>query len=80
MPSDEKQIGKVEVRVQTEERIYAINKLASAIETLAQALNSSPHVYVQNCTIQGSPGVSIDTEAKITRSEIITDESREEIE
>lgn len=67
-------IGKVQVRVQTEDRLYAINKLASAIEQLARALSTGTSVYVSDCTIHGSPGVEIDTATRVDRTEIVTDE------
>lgn len=68
-------IGKIQVRVQTEERLYAINKLASAIEQLARALSTGTSVYVNGCTINGSPGIEIDTATKVDRTEIVTDEN-----
>lgn len=71
-------IGKVEVRVQTEERLYAINKLASAIEVLSRALSTGTSVLVQNCNIRSNEsGIVIDTEPTTMRTEIVTGETED---
>ncbi len=72
---EKKQIGTVKVTVQTEHRLRAINALASAIETLAQALNSAPKVEIKNNLVASDGGacISVDTAEQVNRTEIVTD-------
>lgn len=70
-----KKIPKIQVTVQRENRLYAINKLANAIDTLARALWTSVQVNIENCHIDctgadESIGISVDTADNIEKTEI----------
>lgn len=65
---------KIRVTVQREDRLRAINNLSEAILVVAKALNTAPSVYMTNNVINGvkdGAGIQIDTEDKVTRTEII---------
>lgn len=67
---------KIRVTVQREDRLRAINNLSEAILVVAKALNTAPSVVVKNNVIsdvKDGDGIRIDTEDKITRTEIIED-------
>ena len=66
---------KIRVTVQREDRLRAINNLSEAILEVAKALNTAPSVAVTNNVINGVKedgiGIQVDTEDKVTRTEII---------
>jgi hypothetical protein len=57
---------KIEVKVQTEERMNAITNLCIAIKEAALALNRPTQVNITECVFNGGdPAVSIDTENEV---------------
>ncbi len=55
---------KIEVLVPKDDRLYAINKLALAIATLASALSCSTQVTISHCTVENTspgPGIAVKT-------------------
>ena len=54
-------MGKIEVKIETEERMAAITNLCIAIKEAAKALNRPPEVNITGCTIGGDPGINIET-------------------
>ena len=65
--------GKIQVTVQTEERLRAITELAQAINKLAGALGAGTQVTVTDCQFFSGYGVAvnIDTEEEITETTIV---------
>jgi len=64
-------IGKVEVTVQTEDRLKAITNLAIAVRCLAEALNNPVHIEVKDCTLKANDiAMLIKTNPNISRTEI----------
>ena len=64
--------GKIQVTVQTEERLRAIMELAQAINKLAGALSISTHVAVTDCRFSGPDiGISIDTADDVTETTVV---------
>ncbi|NIV28302.1 MAG: hypothetical protein GWN58_01950 [Anaerolineae bacterium] len=55
----EEETGKIQVTVQTAQRLRAITELAQAVNVLAQALNMAPQVYITRCHIESGDGVGI---------------------
>lgn len=55
-------MNKIEVKIETEERMTAITNLCIAIKEAAKALNRPPEVNITGCTITGGdPGINIET-------------------
>ena len=64
-------MGKIQVTVQREDRLHAINELATAVKQLALALNSSPTVEIVGNTISSTgTGIEIQTSEEVDRTEI----------
>lgn len=69
----------IKVTVQTEDRLRAINHMASALEALARALQCSTRVEIRDNVVHVSPesegktGISIETVNEVTRTEIVED-------
>ena len=68
----------IKVTVQREDRLKAISDLASAVKSLAEALNSSPHIDINHCTISGvgenSYAIKIDTVEEVNETMITKEE------
>ena len=53
---------KIEIKIQTEKRITAINNLAIAIKHVAKSLSAVPQVNISSCNFQGGdPAINIET-------------------
>ena len=62
-------MGKIEVTVQTEERMAAITELSKAINRVAIALSTPPQITISNVHIENSdPGIKIDTTEGVTET------------
>jgi hypothetical protein len=62
----------IKVTVQREDRIHAINKLASAVEILSKALCTAPKVEIYDNTLaDNAVGIQVDTADNVERTEII---------
>jgi len=67
--------GKIQVTVQTSERMKAITELSIAIRLVAEALSRPPQVTISDCTIttDGSgTGITIDTTEEVMATAIHT--------
>lgn len=63
--------GKIQVTVQTEERLRAITELAQAINKLAGALKVSTQVTITDCQFSGHDvAVNVDTAEEVTETTI----------
>ena len=61
--------GKIQVTVQTEERLRAITELARAINKLAGALGVGTQVMVTNCRLsRHGIAVNVDTAEEVTET------------
>lgn len=61
--------GQIKVTVQREDRLQAIIKLSSAIESLARALHGTMKVEIRDCCVTANgTGISIDTEDVVTET------------
>ena len=61
--------GKIQVTVQTEERLRAITELAQAINKLADALSVGTQVTITDCRFSGhNIAVSVDTAEEVTET------------
>ena len=64
-------MGKIKITVQTEKRLKAITELSIAIRNVAEALNESVKVVVENCTFNNNDiGAQIDTQEDIKETKI----------
>ena len=55
-------MNKIEVKIETEERMMAITNLCIGIKEAAKSLNRPPEVYINNNTFNGGdPAVRIET-------------------
>ena len=64
----------IRVTVQREDRLRAINNLSEAVLNVAKALQQSCQVSITNCRFicsGGGYGCHIDTEEKVTKTEIL---------
>ncbi len=68
-----KQEGQIQVTIQTEQRLHAINKLSEAVSELAKALNTEPRVEITNCTVNQAKhdGIVVKTADVVERTEIV---------
>ena len=65
--------GKIQVTVQTEDRLKAINNLSEAIRDVARALVSNVRVIIKDSAfnhIKNGIAVNIDTAQKVEKTEI----------
>lgn len=66
--------GRIQVTVQREDRLRAINNLSEAIKEVAKALNQAPRVLVTHCVVtnkaKSSVGIGIDTAEEVDRTEV----------
>ena len=67
-------MGKIEVTVQTEQRLEAITALAHAVEQLSRALGIGTHVHVTGNTITNGMKVHITEDVTETRILEVPDE------
>lgn len=64
--------GKIQVTVQTEERLCAITELAHAINKLAGALSVGIHIAVTDCHFSGPDiAIGIDTADDVTETTVV---------
>ena len=69
----EKKEGKIHVTVIDGDRLAAIRDLSEAINKVATALSSVPHVTISSCTIASSDiGIAIDTGQEKTETREFT--------
>lgn len=61
---------KIEIKIETEERMAAITNLCIAIKETAKALNRPPEVYISNNTISGDPAIKIETVPDVKKTVI----------
>lgn len=62
-------MGKIQVTVQTEKRLNAINNLSKAIKHVAEALASGTHVTISDSIFNGGdPAVLIETEKDVNET------------
>ena len=55
-------MGKIEIKIQTEERMKAISYLSEALRDTARALSATPQVNISNCHIEASDvGINIES-------------------
>jgi len=70
-----KKQGKIQVTVQTSERMKAITELSIAIRLVAEALSRPPQVTITDCTIvagESGTGIIVDTAEEIIATTIHT--------
>ena len=68
-------MGKINVKVQTADRLTAINNLSAAIRDVARALATNVTVNIKNNEfIGGETGITVDTEKEIEKTELIVHE------
>ena len=68
-------MGKIEVRVQQQDRLNAINNLSKAIRSVAKALEANVTVNVSECNFSGPDiGMLIDTEKELGKTDLIVHE------
>ena len=68
--------GKIEVRVQREDRLRAITELSVAIRCVAEALKQAPEVVITNNTLNNmDTGINLDLTENVIKTEIVKDSS-----
>ena len=64
--------GKIQVTVQTEERLHAIMELAQAINKIADALRVGTQVTVTDCRFSGyDTMINVDTAEEVTETTVV---------
>ena len=67
-------VGRIQVIIQSEDRLQAITNLSRAVVSLSQALENNVRVAISNCTVSALgkiPGISIDTGNDVVETKII---------
>ncbi|MGD8499543.1 MAG: hypothetical protein PVJ86_02785 [Phycisphaerales bacterium] len=65
--------GKIQVTVESSERMRAITELSVAIRLVAEALSRPPQVTIADCTIvtgESGTGIVVDTAEEVISTEI----------
>ena len=69
---------KIEVKVQTEDRLNAIKNLSIAVMEVARALNRPTEVYITECVFNGGdPAVNINSEQDVSETLIFVSKDKD---